>query len=167
MSEELLVKFKDEYVKEHLYDHGCALKYQSPGSSGFDLRANEIYMDKNKRKELTLEESYVLKSKERCLIFTGIFTQFNENFEIQIRSRSGLALKNGIIVLNSPGTIDSDYTNEIGVILYNTSNEDFTISFGDRIAQAVFAPICKAKFVYVSELSETERTGGFGSTGKQ
>lgn len=127
-------------------------KYQTQQSAGMDLYAN-------------LDESITLKSLERKLIPTGLFLELPEGLEAQIRPRSGLAIKNGITVLNAPGTIDADYRGEIGVILVNLASENFTINNGDRIAQMVIAQYKTAEWEEVSEISETERgTGGFGST---
>jgi len=128
-------------------------KYETIASAGMDLRAN-------------LLESIILKPLERTLVKTGLFMELPLGFEAQVRPRSGLALKKGITVLNSPGTIDADYRGEIGVILINLSNEDFIIENGERIAQLVIAKYEQAEFIEVNELSETSRgTGGFGSTG--
>ncbi|MDN3606134.1 dUTP diphosphatase [Kaistella yonginensis] len=130
-------------------------KYQTELSAGMDLYAN-------------LEESITLKSLERKLIPTGLFLELSEGFEAQIRPRSGLAIKNGITVLNAPGTIDADYRGEIGVILVNLSSENFVIKNGDRIAQMVIAKYEKADWQKVSSLNETDRgEGGFGSTSKK
>jgi len=129
--------------------------YETKFSAGLDLRAN-------------LSDSIQLKPMERMLIKTGIFLEIPEKYEAQIRPRSGMALKQGITILNSPGTIDADYRGEIGVILINLSNEVCTIQHGDRIAQMVFSKVKQAKWLEVEELSETERAeGGFGSTGKK
>jgi dUTP pyrophosphatase len=101
------------------------------------------------------------------LVSTGLFPEIPEGYEIQVRSRSGLAAKNGIFVLNSPGTVDSDYRGEIKIILANMGCEPFTISTGDRIAQLVVSPVTKATVVSVDTISSTKRgEGGFGSTGK-
>jgi dUTP pyrophosphatase len=128
-------------------------EYSTSGASGFDLRAN-------------LEAPIVLKPFERAVIPTGLYLEIPDGFEIQIRPRSGLAVKNGITVLNTPGTIDADYRGEIKVILVNLGVESFTINPGDRIAQAVLCPVFKAAFLEAETLSQTERnTGGFGSTG--
>jgi dUTP pyrophosphatase len=128
-------------------------KYETPASAGIDVRAN-------------LSDSIVLKPLERVLVKTGLFLEIPEGFEAQVRPRSGLALKNGITVLNSPGTIDADYRGEVGVILINLSNQEFTIENGERIAQIVFAKVEQAEWLEVKSLSETERgEGGFGSTG--
>ena len=127
-------------------------KYQTELSAGMDLSAN-------------LTQPVTLKSLERKLIPTGLFLELPAGFEAQIRPRSGLAIKNGITVLNSPGTIDADYRGEIGVILVNLSNEEFTVKNGDRIAQMVIAKYETVSFFEVEELTETTRgTGGFGST---
>lgn len=131
-----------------------APKYQTEYSAGMDLYAN-------------LEEEISLKSLERKLIPTGLFLEIPSGFEAQIRPRSGLAIKNGITVLNSPGTIDADYRGEIGVILVNLSSEKFVIKNGDRIAQIVIAKYEKAEWQDVNSLNETQRgEGGFGSTSK-
>ncbi|MFA5556270.1 MAG: dUTP diphosphatase [Flavobacteriaceae bacterium] len=128
-------------------------KYETVASAGMDLRAN-------------LTESITLKPLERVLVKTGLFMELPVGFEAQVRPRSGLALKKGITVLNSPGTIDADYRGEIGVILINLSNEDFIIENGERIAQLVVAKYQQSEFIEVNELSETSRgAGGFGSTG--
>ncbi len=127
--------------------------YETKNSAGMDLRA-------------CITENIVLKKGERKLIKTGISIALPENYEAQVRPRSGLALKNGITVLNTPGTIDADYRGEIGVILINLGDSDFTIERGMRIAQMVIAPVVQAELVEVKELDETSRgEGGFGSTG--
>ncbi len=111
-------------------------------------------------------ESITIKAGQRALIKTGIAIALEEGFEAQIRPRSGLALKNGITVLNSPGTIDADYRGEIGVILINHSDEDFEVKQGMRIAQMIIAPYVQAQIMQLEILDETKRgTGGFGSTG--
>ena len=128
-------------------------KYETSLSAGVDLRAN-------------IDAPIVLKPLERSLVKTGLFIALPEGFEAQVRPRSGLAYKNGITVLNSPGTIDADYRGEIGVILVNLSNENFTVNDGERIAQLVVAKHEQADFFEVEELNETSRgAGGFGSTG--
>ena len=128
-------------------------KYETSASAGVDLRAN-------------LETAITLKPLERVLVKTGLFLEIPEGFEAQVRPRSGLALKKGITVLNSPGTVDADYRGEVGVILINLSNEEFVIENGERIAQLVFAKVEQANWVNVEILSETARgEGGFGSTG--
>ncbi|MBO5624653.1 MAG: dUTP diphosphatase, partial [Prevotella sp.] len=124
--------------------------YATLQSAGMDLRAN-------------LEASVVLHPMERKLIKTGLFIALPEGFEAQVRPRSGLALKHGITVLNTPGTIDADYRGEIGVVLINLSQEDFVIEDGERIAQMVIARHEQAELVVVEELDETERgAGGYG-----
>ena len=113
-----------------------------------------------------LTEDVVLKKGMRKLIPTGIFMEIPSGYEVQIRPRSGLAIKNGITVLNSPGTIDSDYRGEICIILVNLGDEDFEIKSGDRIAQIIVAPVTIGNFIQTDFISVTERgSGGFGSTG--
>lgn len=115
-----------------------------------------------------LSEPLVIKAHERALIPTGLFLEIPEGFEIQLRPRSGLALNKGITLLNTPGTIDSDYRGELKVLLINTSNTDVVINNGDRIAQAVLAPIVKAEWKECDELSDTKRSiKGWGSTGEK
>ena len=127
--------------------------YETIASAGMDLRAN-------------LTESIILKPLERTIIKTGLFIELPIGYEAQVRPRSGLAFKNGITVLNSPGTIDADYRGEIGVILVNLSNQAFEIQNGERIAQLIIAKHDRADWIEVQELSETARgEGGFGSTG--
>ena len=128
-------------------------QYATPQSAGMDLRAN-------------LDEPVTLKPLERQLIPTGIHIALPVGFEAQVRPRSGLALKKGITVLNSPGTIDADYRGEIGVLLINLSQEDFVINDGERIAQMIIARHEQGEFVEVKVLDETERgEGGYGHTG--
>lgn len=128
-------------------------QYATPQSAGMDLRAN-------------LEEPIVLKPMERRLIPTGLHIALPEGYEAQVRPRSGLALKKGITVLNSPGTIDADYRGEVGVLLINLSMEDFTVNDGERIAQMVIARHEQGAFEAVEVLDETERgEGGYGHTG--
>jgi len=128
--------------------------YETPQSAGMDIRASLI-------------EPIQLNPMQRTLVPTGLFLEIPSGFEAQIRPRSGLAAKNGITVLNSPGTIDADYRGEIKVILINLSEEVFTIANGDRIAQMIVAPVTQAAWSITTELSETDRgVGGFGSTGK-
>jgi dUTP pyrophosphatase len=129
--------------------------YETSASAGLDIRA-------------FIEEKLTLSPGERKLIKTGLFLEIPEGYEAQVRPRSGLALKNGITVLNSPGTIDADYRGEIGVILINHSSENFEINSGDRIAQLIFAKVEQAVWFETESLNETERgQGGFGSTGKK
>ena len=128
-------------------------QYATAQSAGVDLRAN-------------LGESIVLKPLQRCLVPTGLFLALPKGYEAQVRPRSGLAIKKGITVLNSPGTIDADYRGEINVILVNLSSEEFVIEDGERIAQMVIARHEQAEWEEVEVLDETERgAGGFGHTG--
>ncbi len=129
--------------------------YATEMSAGMDLRAN-------------LSEPVVLKPLERCLIPTGLFIALPAGYEAQVRPRSGLALKKGITLLNSPGTIDADYRGEIGVILVNLSSEEFVVDDGERIAQLVIARYEQIQWEMVDTLDETQRgAGGFGHTGKK
>nr|WP_314530479.1 dUTP diphosphatase [uncultured Fusobacterium sp.] len=129
-------------------------KYETEGSAGLDVRAN-------------ITEPIVLKSLERVLIPTGLKIAIPEGYEVQVRPRSGLAIKHGITMLNSPGTIDSDYRGEIKVIAVNLSNETYTIEPNERIAQLVLNKVEQIEFVEVDELDATNRgEGGFGHTGK-
>lgn len=129
--------------------------YGTEAAAGVDLRAN-------------IETPITLKPLERTLVKTGLFIELPVGYEAQVRPRSGLAYKNGITVLNSPGTIDADYRGEVGVILVNLSNESFVIENGERIAQLVIAKHEQAEWELVEDLAETERgAGGFGSTGKK
>ena len=130
-------------------------EYATSGSSGMDIRA-------------FVESPIVLNPMERTLVPTGLFVELTEGYEIQVRPRSGLAIKQGITCLNSPGTVDADYRGELKVILINLSTEKQTINSGDRIAQLVFAEVAKAKWKNVQSINETERgAGGFGSTGRR
>jgi len=127
--------------------------YETPHSAGMDLRA-------------FLSEPVVLQPMQRCLVPTGLFIALPEGTEAQIRPRSGLAFKQGITVLNSPGTIDADYRGEVKVLLVNLSEKAVEINSGDRIAQMVVAPYIKTRFAEVDAIGETQRgAGGFGSTG--
>ena len=141
-------------IKKLENSQGLALpKYETNGSAGMDLIAS-------------IDEDIIIKSGEIKLIKTGIAIALEKGFEAQIRPRSGLALKNGITVLNTPGTIDSDYRGEICVILINHSKLDFAVSRGMRIAQMIIAKYAQAEIVEVENLDETIRgTSGFGSTG--
>lgn len=130
-------------------------QYATKGSSGMDIRAS-------------LDIQVTLQPLERTLIPTGLFVEIPNGYEIQIRPRSGLAIKQGITCLNSPGTIDSDYRGEIKIILINLSSEEQVINHGDRIAQMIIQKTERAEFEQVEFLNETERaSGGFGHTGKQ
>src|ERR1700722_15207349 len=129
-------------------------QYATVASAGFDVRAN-------------IDAPMVLKSMERALVPTGLFMELPEGHEAQVRPRSGLALKHGITVLNSPGTIDADYRGELKVLLINLSKEDFAINDGERIAQVIVAKHERVDWELVEQLMETERgAGGFGHTGK-
>jgi len=140
----LSLKSEDDFEKPH---------YQTAGSAGFDLYA-------------TISDDIIIKSGEIKLIPTGIAIELELGYEGQIRPRSGLALKHGITVLNSPGTIDSDYRGEIGVILINHSKDDFVVKNKMRIAQMIIAPYTQAKIEITTNLKASDRgEGGFGSTG--
>ena len=128
-------------------------EYKTAGAAGADLCA-------------LLENPIVIPAGRSAMVPTGLFFEIPEGYEVQVRPRSGLAAKNGVTVLNTPGTIDSDYRGEIKVILINLGSEDFTINNGDRIAQMIVAPVTQASFSITDSLSQTERgSGGFGSTG--
>jgi dUTP pyrophosphatase len=134
-------------------------EYATNGSSGFDLRAN------------LPDGPMIIPSGEVSVVPTGLYFDIPENFEIQVRPRSGLAAKNAVTVLNTPGTVDSDYTGEVKVILINHGKTDFTVYHGDRIAQAILASVLSKNFVNLTQVTDitkdTERgSGGFGSTGK-
>ena len=129
--------------------------YATTHAAGADLRA-------------AVDDDVIIQPGETALIKTGFAMALPDNFEAQVRPRSGLALKFGITVLNTPGTIDADYRGEVGVILINHGKAPFTVSRGDRIAQMIIAPFVQANFEAVSELSETQRgSGGFGSSGRK
>ena len=128
--------------------------YETSLSAGMDLRAN-------------LDSEVLLKPLDRALIPTGLFVEIPEGHEAQIRPRSGLAIKHGITLLNTPGTIDADYRGEVKIILVNLSNDEYIIRDGERIAQMVIAEHKQIKWIEVGQLSDTERgAGGFGHTGK-
>lgn len=138
------------------YDDSLPLpRYETAAAAGADLRA-----------QLVQGEKLIIKRGERVLVPTGMLMEIPHGYELQIRPRSGLSFKTGLMVLNSPGTIDSDYRGEVKIILGNLGDKDEVIMHGDRIAQAVLAPVVQANYEAVAELSETERgSGGFGSTG--
>ena len=145
---------KVKVLIKKLYPDVKQPEYKTSGSSGLDLQA---YID----------EDIVIKPNQTKLVPTGISVAIPEDFEIQIRPRSGLALKNNITVLNTPGTVDADYRGEIKIILINLGQSNFVIKKGDRIAQMVVCPVIKVDFESTDELPETLRgDGGFGSTGK-
>ena len=130
-------------------------QYETLASAGMDLRAN-------------IETPITLKPLQRAIVPTGLFLELPMGLEAQVRPRSGLAAKKGITVLNAPGTVDADYRGEVGVILVNLSQEDFTVGNGERIAQLVIARHERAEWVEVETLTQTERgAGGFGSTGSR
>lgn len=138
----------------NISDHSLP-EYSTEHSAGMDLRAN-------------IKEEIVLKSFQRVLVPTGLFIELPVGYEAQVRPRSGLALKKGITVLNTPGTIDADYRGEIGVILINLSQDDFVIHNGERIAQMIVASHEKVEWKITEDLIETGRgSGGFGHTGKK
>ena len=167
---DLKIKFCSENAKE-IYENGALLKYQTSGSSGFDIKAVDIYLPKTKETLVLGKdiEKYTLQPMERICVQVGFaIGGVPEGYEVQVRPRSGFAFKHGITIVNTPGTIDSDYRGEIGAILCNLSNEPFDITKGERIAQMVVCPIVKCNICVVDELDETERgTGRLGSTGTQ
>lgn len=145
----------DESVRIYfvLKDGASLPEYRTAGSAGADLRAY-------------LAEPITLQPMERRLIPTGIAVELPEGYELQVRPRSGLALQHGVTVLNTPGTVDSDYRGELCVLLINLGSDPFTVRHGDRIAQAVIAPIVPVCFIQTDRLSQTGRgAGGYGSTG--
>ena len=144
---------KQVQVKKLSNFKGDLPSYESPLASGFDIRAQ-------------LDKTIQLEPGQRALLPTGLAFEIPQGFEIQVRPRSGLAIKKGITLLNTPGTIDADYRGEIKIILVNISNEDFVVNDGERIAQMVIARHEQAEWIEVEELEETSRgAGGFGSTG--
>lgn len=140
----------DVKIKKSIEPTPAWPSYATPQSAGADVRS---------------KIDTIVPAHGRVLIPTGMFVAIPKGYEIQVRPRSGLALKKGITVLNTPGTIDSDYRKEIGVILFNTTDEDFVVNAGDRIAQIVLAKFEQINWVEVDELDETERKDGFGHTG--
>lgn len=141
-------------------DRAVALpSYETAGAAGADIRAN---LPPDRR-----DEGFTLAPMQRAICPTGLRLQIPEGFEVQIRPRSGLALKHGISLPNTPGTIDSDYRGPLGVLLINFSDQPYRIAHGDRIAQMIVAPVLRAAFEVVAGLEQTARgEGGFGSTGK-
>jgi dUTP pyrophosphatase len=134
--------------------------YETPGSAGADIRANLLPEDR--------DSGFTLDPMHRAVVPTGLRVEIPVGFEMQIRPRSGLALKHGITLPNTPGTIDSDYRGPLGVALINLGAEPYTIRHGDRIAQMIVAPVIQVQFQVVEALSDTSRgVGGFGSTGKR
>jgi dUTP pyrophosphatase len=143
-------------LRIQLLPHAMGLdlpEYQTPGSSGIDLRA-------------AVEEPIIIENGERVMIPTGLKMEIPAGYEGQVRTRSGLAATRGLVVLNSPGTIDADYRGEVKVILMNLGSEPLTINRGDRVAQLVIAPVTRVAITEVEDVDETIRgSGGFGSTG--
>ena len=134
--------------------------YETPGAAGADNRANLAVADR--------AAGITLMPMQRLIVPTGLRIEIPAGYEVQIRPRSGLALRHGITLPNTPGTIDSDYRGPLGVALVNLGEGPYTVQHGDRIAQMIVAPVVQARFAVVSHLSETQRgTGGFGSTGKR
>ena len=169
-----MIEIKIEYLQNYDLENWKELSYQFEGDAGFDLRAaiNEpIILNPpgitNAPNPQVNQIHYYFDGIERKLIPTGIKVELPEGFELQIRSRSGLALKEGIFVLNSPGTVDERFRGEIGVILCNLSSSQVIIKPGDRIAQAIVNSIPKISLIKVEKVNETQRgENGFGSTGK-
>lgn len=145
---------QDQIEVRVVSENGASLpEYKTAGAAGADVRAR-------------LDSPVEIGPCKRAVIPTGLFFEIPEGYEIQVRPRSGLAFKNGVTVLNTPGTIDSDYRGELKVVLINLGEEPFTVSHGDRIAQIVVSPVTRGVFIPCESLSETERgEGGFGSTG--
>ncbi len=143
--------------KLDIFDDSLALpSYETVGSAGADVRAC-----------IGIDEQMILKPGQRTLVPTGLTFEIPSGYELQVRPRSGLSYKTGFMVVNAPGTIDSDYRGELKIIMGNLGNQDEVISHGDRIAQLVLAPSLQAKFVLTDNLTETDRgVGGFGSTGR-
>ncbi|HGG04173.1 MAG TPA: dUTP diphosphatase [Aliiroseovarius sp.] len=147
------VVWTDEADREIALPH-----YESAGAAGADLRANLAAGDR--------EGGLTLAPGARALVPTGLRVEIPIGYEMQIRPRSGLAFKHGVTLVNAPGTIDSDYRGPLGVLLINLGTRAFVVNHGDRIAQALVAPVVQARFTLAPELTETERgAGGFGSTG--
>lgn len=147
MKEEILIKVVNKSANK-------LPEYKTSGAAGMDVCSND--------------DNFVLCANKRALVHTGIYLQIPSDYEAQVRPRSGLAIKNGITVLNSPGTIDSDYRGEVCVILYNSSEQAFEVKKGERIAQLVFAKVAQAKLYSTESLDDTERgEGGFGHTGNK
>lgn len=150
---DIIICMNNVNIKVLAQDGAIIPEYKTKGAAGADVCA-------------FLSEAVVIKPSEFSMIPTGLSFAIPEGYEIQVRPRSGLAAKNGITVLNTPGTIDSDYRGEVKVILINLGKDDFTVNNGDRIAQLIVSPVTQGVFEQTSELDSTERgAGGFGSTG--
>jgi dUTP pyrophosphatase len=147
-------------IREDWADAAIALPaYETPGAAGADIRANLRPEDR--------DAGLTLAPMARMIVPTGLRVEIPPGFEMQIRPRSGLAFKHGLSLANTPGTIDSDYRGPLGVLLINLGAQPYTVAHGDRIAQAIIAPVVQASFVLAEGLSDTARgVGGFGSTGK-
>lgn len=144
---------------EHFDESFSLPSYETIGAAGADIRASLLIDDR--------EEGIIIKPGQRVLIPTGLSMEIPTGFEIQVRPRSGLSFKTGLMVVNSPGTIDCDYRGEVKIILGNLGEKAEVVAHGDRVAQLVLAPVTQANFTLASSLSNTERgEGGFGSTGK-
>ena len=144
---------RPEIQIKKLHPAAVVPRYMTELAAGMDIQA-------------LIDQPIILQPGERCLVPTGLAMAIPTGFEVQVRPRSGLALKHGIALVNSPGTIDADYRGEIRIIMINHGTEPFTIRSGDRIAQLIVAPVCQAELLLVDELSETSRgAGGFGHTG--
>jgi dUTP pyrophosphatase len=154
------VSLRIAVLREEWADPGVPLpSYETAGAAGADVRAN--------LQAETRETGVILAPGARALVPTGLRLEIPEGYEVQVRPRSGLALKHGIGLANAPGTIDADYRGPLGVILVNLGAEPFTVRHGERIAQLVVAPVVRAAFAEVAALGDTARgTGGFGSTGR-
>lgn len=157
----MIDKIKVKVKKLDHFDGSFALpRYETDGAAGADVRASLLPENR--------EEGIVIRPGERVLVPTGLSMEIPIGFEIQVRPRSGLSFKTGLLVCNSPGTIDSDYRGEVKIILGNFSDKREVIQHGDRVAQLVIAPVFQGHYEEVSELSSTDRgAGGFGSTGKK
>lgn len=153
MAEQVKVKIK---LLENFDQELKIPRYETEGAAGADVRAS-----------ISANESITIKPGQRVLVPTGLAMEIPFGYEIQVRPRSGLSFKTGLMVLNSPGTIDCDYRGEVKVILGNLGDKDEVIAHGERVAQLVLAPVVQANYVVVNSLDETARgSGGFGSTGK-
>ena len=164
----LKIKFLSKNAKE-VYDGGKLLNYQTAGSSGIDIRAVDVFLPATKETFILGKDidSYELQPMERVVVQTGLAAGgLSDEYEIQVRPRSGLAFRSGITIVNTPGTIDPDYSGQIGVVLINHGQENFIVNDGERIAQMIISKFERAEWDVVEELDETERgEGGYGHTG--